>query len=379
MVRIGGLALMAAVAACSGGTPPADTSDATDRRAIADLVATENAGFTSGNVGQLLDLYMDDVVVMPPGEPAVRGREALRVWLERQFTQSKIGSSTVSEDLQIHGDWAVERLTRHSTITPAAGGAAVSETGRSVHVYRRRPDGMWRIAQDIWTSDTNATPAPAPAAAVSTLDAGPVAPATSPAPAGVDPFSTATVTGRMPSASIAADVMAYNQDARGWSAFRTPGVITRWELPVRIYVEPAVNADNVQRAMAEWQLLAGISYSFIRADAAPRILVRAGSDGLSGTAVARGGIDGTEVNNRAKSGLVVISPDLARCDMADAKCAALFGRVMASALGVLDRVPGGITSGAPEPSPREINLIRALYQLPHGAMVKPDGSWAVVK
>jgi len=206
------------------------------------------------------------------------------------------------------------------------------------------------------------------------------APAPAPAPVSpVDPFATATVTGRIPNPAVAADVIAYNQDAKGWSAFRSTGVITRWELPVRIYVEPAVNADNVVRALAEWQLHAGVSFTIIRTDTPPRIVVRAGSDGLSGSAVARGGIDATEPNNRAKSGLVVIVPELARCDIAEPKCAATFGRVMAGALGIFDLVPGGITSSAPEASPREINLLRTLYQLPHGAQVKPDGTWAVVR
>ena len=33
----------------------------------------------------------------------------------------------------------------------------------------------------------------------------------------------------------------------------------------------------------------------------------------------------------------------------------------------------------PEASAREINMLVELYKLPHGAQIKPDGRWAVVR
>src|SRR6185295_5465350 len=156
-------ALVTLVAVCGGCTKPPPPPDDADRRAIADLVASENAGFTSSNVNELLKVYTDDVVMMPPDEPPIHGKVKLRPWLEALFAHVRMGTTTVSEDLRINGTWAVERLVLHSTSTPVAGGTATAESGKIVHVYQRQADGAWRIAQDIWSNDGAAvTPAPVP-------------------------------------------------------------------------------------------------------------------------------------------------------------------------------------------------------------------------
>ena len=38
-------------------------------------------------------------------------------------------------------------------VTPRAGGEAVTETFKGIHVYRRQADGSWKIAQDAWNMD----------------------------------------------------------------------------------------------------------------------------------------------------------------------------------------------------------------------------------
>ncbi len=40
-----------------------------------------------------------------------------------------------------------------ATFTPEAGGEAHTGNYKGIHIYRRQPDGSWRIAQDIWNSD----------------------------------------------------------------------------------------------------------------------------------------------------------------------------------------------------------------------------------
>ena len=191
--------------------------------------------------------------------------------------------------------------------------------------------------------------------------------------------SSPPATGRLDNAQTVADLIAYHQDAVAWSALRARGVISRWELPVRVYIDPSVKASNVERALAAWQTATGLAYAISATDTAPRILVRAGREGLVGTAEGRGGIDATTANNQARSGLVQIRPDLAACDFAERLCATLYTRLLGAALGLLGQVAGGITSGAPQISQREINILVALYRLPHGTQLKPDGTWAVVR
>jgi hypothetical protein len=193
------------------------------------------------------------------------------------------------------------------------------------------------------------------------------------------PVASSNAAGRIDNLQTAADLIAYHQDAVGWSAFRIAGTIARWDLPVRVYVAPAVSVSNVEQALAYWRSVTGLPSVLSTTDTEPRVLVRAGTDGLFAGAEARGGIDATYQNNRARSGLVEIRPDLAACDFSQPSCAVLYERVFGGALGLFGQVPGGITSSASRASLREINTLVELYRLPHGVHVEPDGTWTVVR
>ena len=155
------------------------------------------------------------------------------------------------------------------------------------------------------------------------------------------------------------------------------GVITRWELPVPVRVDPPVRRETVEQALRYWQARTGIT--FVLTDMPePSILVRSGTDGLPGT-TGRGLVDGVYPNNRARTGLVVMHPDIAGCDFTDARCAFYFEHEMGHTLGMLDHVAGGgIMSSGLAASQREIDILMELYRLPHGVRVDPDGTWAVV-
>ncbi len=56
-------------------------------------------------------------------------------------------------DVTVAGDWAIERYVGTVMMTPKAGGETITETIKGIHIYRRQPDGSWRIAQDIWNSN----------------------------------------------------------------------------------------------------------------------------------------------------------------------------------------------------------------------------------
>ncbi len=147
---------LAATTGCSRESQTAADMTEADRRAIAQLLEEENAGFTGKDVERVLAVYAADVVMMPPNEPPIHGREALRSWFEKVFGQEGFeAESGTSDALQVAGDWAVERLTLRSIGTG-------EPTGKVVHVYQREADGSWKIAQDIWNSDLRSMAPEAP-------------------------------------------------------------------------------------------------------------------------------------------------------------------------------------------------------------------------
>ena len=179
-------------------------------------------------------------------------------------------------------------------------------------------------------------------------------------------------------AQTASDVITYNQDNINLSSYRRLGIIAKWDLPVPVYVDPSIDKRNVDEALWQNFLETGISYVLIDQDETPRVLFRAGTDGLGGVALARGGVDGVYPNNRAKSGLVVIHPNYAQYDP---NFLFIYRHEFRHALGFFGhlRLEGLISVITPLIAQRENNVLKALYfQMPHGARVEADGSWRVM-
>src|SRR4029453_18730176 len=199
------------------------------------------------------------------------------------------------------------------------------------------------------------------------------------------PLPTGATSGRIENPETVADLITYNQAANvGLSTpvegviQRTQGIITRWELPIPVYVAPSIVGDCAAEAMNYWQSVTGLPFAVSGADAEPRITVRAaGSDELNLSA-GSGFVYRTYDNNRARLAVVKILTSSATCTPPST----LFRHELGHAIGIfrhrtarLVRYPIGGTTA----SQREINHLQQLYRLPHGTRIEPDGAWRVVQ
>jgi uncharacterized protein (TIGR02246 family) len=131
-----------------------DATERVDRKAIARATEELLAAVNASDVDRCLAVWSSDGVLMPPQHPAVRGRDAIGEYFHRLFARSKFSFAFTSSDIQIAGDTALERVTYTVTVWSQTGGGAVTEDeGKGLHVYRRQPDGSWKLTQDIWNSD----------------------------------------------------------------------------------------------------------------------------------------------------------------------------------------------------------------------------------
>ncbi len=145
---------------CGPGAPSGDP--VADAAAIDAVREREIAAFSAGQLDSLAAVQTADVVLMPPNEPAVSSSDAVRTWAQNIYNQFTVTGRYTEDEATVAGDWAIERYAGELTLTPKAGGASITERIKGIHVYRRQPDGSWRIAQDVWNTDA---PPPAPAAA----------------------------------------------------------------------------------------------------------------------------------------------------------------------------------------------------------------------
>lgn len=94
---------------------------------------------------------------MPPNAPAVSGNQAIRLWhqaISRQFRIQKYAAT--DDEVIVSGNWALRRASMDWTLMPAAGGKPIRDLGKFIILYRREPDGSWKVARDIWNSSSPA-------------------------------------------------------------------------------------------------------------------------------------------------------------------------------------------------------------------------------
>jgi len=94
--------------------------------------------------------YTEDAVFLPPHAPAVKGRAAIRAWLEKF---PPVTAFTAHNDVVKGGDdvaYVVGSFTM--TIAPP-GAAAINDVGKYLEVRLKQPDGRWLIAADTFNSD----------------------------------------------------------------------------------------------------------------------------------------------------------------------------------------------------------------------------------
>jgi ketosteroid isomerase-like protein len=143
VIRATALALTLGVGACSGPVEPA--FGRTDSDAIRQSTADLNAGINSKDVDQILKLYTDNSVFMPPNAPLLRGREPLKSFytdLVSKVSEMKLEPAEIAG----HGPIAYESGTYTMNV------GSTRDRGKFLFVLRNL-GGSWRMEYTSWSSD----------------------------------------------------------------------------------------------------------------------------------------------------------------------------------------------------------------------------------
>ena len=106
-----------------------------------------------GDVETLVSLFCEEGVLMAPNETTLYGRSEVREWFEEYFQNFQITALGVTErDVTVLDGWAIERWAYTIAITPVSGGERIRDDSRWFKVWRRDPDGVWRVFQAMFNS-----------------------------------------------------------------------------------------------------------------------------------------------------------------------------------------------------------------------------------
>jgi uncharacterized protein (TIGR02246 family) len=119
-------------------------------RKIHDVSEAFAKAVLSGDWKTVAALYVDDAVLYPPDEAAVKGRTAIQACLAGlpAMTDFKLRNTRVEG----RDDLAYVQGTYSMTIATPGASEPVQESGYFVEIRRRQPDGRWLIAVHMLNS-----------------------------------------------------------------------------------------------------------------------------------------------------------------------------------------------------------------------------------
>lgn len=116
---------------------------------IDDLRERWQAFDNTGDESLVVEFLADDVVLLPPGDPPIRGNATIERSL-REFPSNAYDVEHTSEELLLSGDLAVDYVSIEGTKLDDAGDVAEAVSLKAVDVYRKGTEGRWQLAISIW-------------------------------------------------------------------------------------------------------------------------------------------------------------------------------------------------------------------------------------
>jgi len=147
------LALGLTVAACQPAAEapaaPAALSEQ-DMAAIRGMLDNYGATVTAKDWDTYVGYYADDAVRMPPDQPMIQGKAAIRAMAEALPAVTNLTLAVQRIDGQ--GDLAYARGSYTFDVGPAED-QLTSMVGKWQAIYERQADGSWLCVSDIWNTD----------------------------------------------------------------------------------------------------------------------------------------------------------------------------------------------------------------------------------
>ena len=138
----------------SAQTPARPTLEQ-DLAAIAEFNKKYLGAINNEDIATLASLTTEDHIMLAPGRPPTVGKAANDAANGRVFQQFDIVETWTPLETVVSGDLAYQRGTYTVDATPKTGGGKPSPQARGnfLRIYRRMPDGQWRMTRDMFNSD----------------------------------------------------------------------------------------------------------------------------------------------------------------------------------------------------------------------------------
>ncbi len=124
------------------------------KAAVQDTLDKYSAAMNAEDSDLWISLYDENGIQMSPNASAVVGKPAIEKGIRQSYQALDWEKFTIRlEEVQVGGDWGFARGTYSAFITPKAGGETAFIDGKYLTIFKRQPDGSWKIFRDCFNSN----------------------------------------------------------------------------------------------------------------------------------------------------------------------------------------------------------------------------------
>ncbi len=113
-----------------------------------------SAAAQTNNIEDILSYWADDAVVMAPGQPAYKGKTAIRGMIDysKKIPGFQISWEPLQATVSASGDMAY-LLEKNTVSFIDSTGNRITEQNKAVTVWRKDQNGNWKNVADIWNAE----------------------------------------------------------------------------------------------------------------------------------------------------------------------------------------------------------------------------------
>lgn len=145
----------------SSATAGSQRDRAADLAAIEKIRQQDIAATLSRDPVALTDLWTDDAIRLGAGAPADVGKKSIGETNERQTANKGFKVLSYVPEIKdftfLDGGWAVEWRTFTASYVESAGGEPKQIRGTVLAVYKKLPDGSWKVFRGMGATEPNVT------------------------------------------------------------------------------------------------------------------------------------------------------------------------------------------------------------------------------
>jgi len=146
------LVLLLGFVSLSCKTPQKEMDLTQVRKAIEDGDAKFGEAVRQGDGAAIAALYTEDATLLPPDSEMIKGKTGIEAFWKGGLQMGIKDAVLTIEDVFAGGDLAYE-IGRYALKIQPEGAEPVGQKGKYVVVWKKTPEGVWKLHVDIWNSN----------------------------------------------------------------------------------------------------------------------------------------------------------------------------------------------------------------------------------